>query len=152
MSRSHTDLLYLCDSETLWLVSLTVYMRLFVEFNRGRVWCLRSTILADWTLYATLTIFLYNVCAIGCPCDYQSPLHQLGYNWRCSTFQPSTLHYWGQRNSTVVSAAVYEADDPGSCPERSACYRRVELTVLLSCSHQCQQLVKKSRPCVIMSV
>ena len=63
----------------------------------------------------------------------------------------------GGGNATVVSVSVYQAGDPGSCPPRSTCHRKVEFYLLLTRSHQCRRLVKK-RPsmcyhvCIIMHV
>ena len=50
------------------------------------LWCLRSSILADWTLYATLTIF--NITSVGSAVLMTTDLHctNLGIYKRCSTF------------------------------------------------------------------
>ena len=62
-------------------------------------------------------------------------------------------HKRGRGNSTVVSVSVYQVGDAGSHRHDPLVIERWNsITVLLTCSHQCRRLVKKGRPCVIMSV
>ena len=62
----------------------------------------------------------------------------------------------GRGNSAVISVSVYQAGGLGSRPARSACGWN-SFTVLLTRSHQCRRLFKKTRSmcyyvCVIMHV